>query len=86
MVSTRLSGACQRLAIGRSAAGLPRTYRITRSSRLDRLRNGLQAFLPITASRCGGLLNSVMVVVGDRVGLYKTGQYGAHADDGSPAR
>jgi hypothetical protein len=86
MASTRLSGACQRLAIGRSTAGVPRTYRITRSSPLDRLRNGLQAFLPSTASRCGGLLNSVMVAVGDRVGLYKTGQYRAHADHDSPAR
>jgi hypothetical protein len=26
------------------------------------------------ARLCGGLLNSVMVVIGDRLGLYKTGQ------------
>ena len=76
MVSTRKSGACQRLAIGRSAAGVPRTYRIARLSRLARLRGVVQALLPRTASRCGGLLNFVMVAVGDRVGLYRTGQYG----------
>jgi hypothetical protein len=32
MVAARMSSACQRLAIGRSAAGVPRTYRIVRSS------------------------------------------------------
>ena len=32
MFAARISGACQRLAIGRSAAGVPRTYRIVRSS------------------------------------------------------
>jgi hypothetical protein len=32
MLVARISGACQRLAIGRSAAGVPRTYRIVRSS------------------------------------------------------
>ena len=86
MVSTSMSVACQRLAIGRSGAGVPRTYRITRTPRLTRLRNVLQAFLPRTASRCGGLVNSVMVAVGDRVGLYKTGQYSALPHDDSPSR
>jgi hypothetical protein len=75
MVSTRMSVACQRLAIGQSAAGVARTYHITRTSRLTRLRNALQAFLPRTASRCGGLLNSVMVAAGDRLGT-GPGQYG----------
>ena len=86
MVSTRMSVACQRLAIGRSAAGFARTYRITRTSRLTRLRNVLRAFLPRTASRFGELLNSVMVAVGDRLGMYKTGQYSAQPGDDSPSR
>jgi hypothetical protein len=90
MVSTRMSVARQRLAIGQSAAGVPRTYRITRSApwatRLVGLRHGLQAFLPRTASRGGGVLNAAMVAAGDRLGLYKTGQYSAHAEDDSPSR
>jgi len=37
------------------------------------------------ASSCGSALNSGLVVLGDRFGLYKTGQYGAdQAGPGSP--
>jgi hypothetical protein len=50
MVLTRMSVARQRLAIGRSSAGVPRTYRIARSSswatRLAGLRTVLQALRP----------------------------------------
>ena len=34
-----------------------------------------QAYLGGLASSCGSALNSVMVVLGDRFGLYTTGQY-----------
>ena len=35
----------------------------------------LRAFLAQTARVCGGLLNSLMVILGDKLGIYKTGQY-----------
>jgi len=60
----------QRVPIGRSATGAPRTYRTLRVKhrRMRELFGG-------AASTCGGVLNSVMVRLGDRLGLYKTGQY-----------
>jgi hypothetical protein len=39
-----------------------------------------QARLGEAARSCGGLLNSVMVVVGDHCGLYKTGQYSSDSE------
>jgi hypothetical protein len=39
------------------------------------------AFLAQVVSDCGGLLNSLMVAIGDRVGLYKTGQYSSDMKD-----
>jgi hypothetical protein len=62
----------ERVTIGRSAAGAPRTYR-TLSVKHHRVRE----FLGGAARACGSGLNSVMVVVGDRLKLYKTGQYSA---------
>ena len=41
----------------------------------------VQALLAEAASACGALLNSVMVVLGDRFGLYKTGQYSSDTED-----
>jgi hypothetical protein len=46
----------------------------------------VRAFLAEAASGCGRLLNSVMVVIGDRFGLYKTGQYSSDTDDDLPRR
>jgi hypothetical protein len=40
-----------------------------------------RAFLAKAASGCGGLLNSLMVMLGDKLGVYKTGQYSAETDD-----
>ena len=57
----------ERLAIGRSTAGLPRTYRTLRSKH-RRLRDLLRE----TVSACGALLKSVVV----RFGLHKTQRYG----------
>ena len=65
----------QPLVFGTSAAGVPRTYRIVPVKR--RL---FHEFVIGTARACGDLVNSVMVRVGDKVGLYKTGQYRSDAD------
>jgi hypothetical protein len=70
MVAARPNAVHQPLACGTSAAGVPRTYRIVPVK-----RRVVHAFLARSAIRCGGLLNSVMVLVGDKLGLYKTGQY-----------
>jgi hypothetical protein len=35
------------------------------------------------ASGCGGGLNSVMVILGDKLGIYKTGQYSSDTEDDS---
>jgi hypothetical protein len=43
----------------------------------------VQAFLAKAARGCGRLLNSVMVFVGDKIGLYKTGQYRFDTEDDS---
>jgi hypothetical protein len=43
-------------------------------------RRVVHAFLARSASGCGCLLNTVMVFVGDKLGLYKTGQYSSDAD------
>jgi hypothetical protein len=75
MVAARLSAVHQPLAFGTSAAGVPRTYRIVPVK-----RRVVHAFLARSASACGGVLNSVMVLVGDKLGLYKTGQYSSDAD------
>jgi hypothetical protein len=83
MISTRWSAACQLLATGRSAET---PDRMTSNQPLPTKRNRVQAFLAWAASGCGDLLNSVMVAVGDRLGIYKTGQYGVHAEDDSPSR
>lgn len=48
-------------------------------------RSKAQAILAEAASGCGSLLNSVMVVIGDRFGLYKTGQYSSDTDDDLPS-
>ena len=47
-----------------------------------------QAYLGGLASSCGSALNSVMVVLGDRFGLYTTGQYRTDPAEtpGPPAR
>ena len=65
----------QPLVFGTSAAGVPRTYRIVPVKR--RL---IHEFVIGSARVCGELVNSIMVRVGDRVGLYKTGQYSSDAD------
>jgi hypothetical protein len=75
MVAARHSAAHQALACGTSAAGVPRTYRIVPAK-----RRVVHEFLARSASGCGGLLNAVMVLVGDKLGLYKTGQYSSDAD------
>ena len=56
----------ERLAIGRSTAGLPRTYRTLR-----RKHRWLRDLLRETVSACGALLKSVVV----RFGLHKTQHY-----------
>jgi len=75
MVVARLSAVHQPLACGTSAAGVPRTYRIVPVK-----RRVVHAFLARSASACGGLLNSVMVLVGDKLGFYKTGEYSSDAE------
>jgi hypothetical protein len=75
MVTARHTAVHQPLALGTSAAGVPRTYRIVPVK-----RRVVHEFLARSASGCGGLLNSVMVVVGDKLGLYTTGQYSSDAD------
>jgi len=47
-------------------------------------RSEVPVFLAKAASGCGGLLNSVMVVIGDKLGLYKTGQYSLDTEHDSP--
>jgi hypothetical protein len=59
MAAKQIQIARQRLAISRSAAGVPRTYRIVRPRLLDRR-------LGEVASSLGGALNSALVVLGDR--------------------
>ena len=81
MIGARTNGARQHLPIGRSAAGVPRTYRM-----LAVKRSVVHTFLARAASDCGSVLNSIMVVVGDKLGLYKTGQYGVEAEDDCHAR
>jgi hypothetical protein len=75
MVAAPHSAVHQPLAFGTSAAGVPRTYRIVPVK-----RRSVHAFLDRSARACGGLLNAVMVLVGDKLGLYKTGQYSSDAD------
>jgi len=75
MVTARYSALHQPLALGTSAAGVPRTYRIVPVK-----RQVVHEFLARSAGGCGDLLNSAMVFVGDKVGLYKTGQYSSDAD------
>lgn len=75
MVAARLSAVHQPLAFGTTAAGVPRTYRIVPVK-----RRVVHAFLARSASACGGLLNCVMVLVGDKLGLHKTGQYSSGVD------
>jgi hypothetical protein len=41
----------------------------------------VRAFLAQAASGCGGLLNSLMVILGDKLRIYKTGQYRSDTDD-----
>jgi len=65
----------QPLVFGTSAAGVPRTYRI-----IPVKRRLIHEFVTGSARACGDLVNSVMVRVGDKVGLYKTGQYRSDAD------
>ncbi len=38
------------------------------------------AFLAQVASGCGDLLNSLMVILGDKLGIYKTGQYSSDTE------
>jgi hypothetical protein len=71
MAAARTRTARQRLAIGRSAAGVPRTYR----TKMHVHRAKVRIFLGEVATSCGGALNSMLVVLGDKFGLYKTGQY-----------
>ena len=61
MAAKQIYTARQRLAIGRSAAGVPRTYRIVRPRLLD-------SRLGAVASGFGGALNSALVVLGDKFG------------------
>jgi hypothetical protein len=75
MFAARMSAVHEPLAFGTSAAGVPRTYRIVPVE-----RRVVHAFLARSASGCGCLLNTVMVFVGDKLGLYKTGQYSSDAD------
>ena len=46
----------------------------------------VRAFLAKAASGCGGLLNSLMVILGDKLGIYKTGQYSSDTEDDSPGK
>jgi hypothetical protein len=48
---------------------------MTSGQRVADKQNGVRAFLTTAASGCGDWLNSVLVALGDKVGLYKTGQY-----------
>jgi hypothetical protein len=43
----------------------------------------LRSLLAEAASGCGGRLNSVMVILGDKLGIYKTGQYSSDTEDDS---
>jgi hypothetical protein len=60
----------QRFAISRTAAGAPRTYRM-----LPLEHGRVQTRLREAARGSGALLNSFMVVLGDTLKLYPTGQY-----------
>ncbi len=72
----------QRLIIGRSATGAPRTYRT-----LPVKHRRVREFLDGAAGACGSVLNSVMLVVDDRLRLYRTGQDSADtAPDADVAR
>jgi hypothetical protein len=42
------------------------------------------AFLAEAVSASGALLNSAMVVIGDKFGLYRTGQYSSDMEDNLP--
>jgi D-serine deaminase-like pyridoxal phosphate-dependent protein len=77
MVAARHAAEHQPLVCGTSTAGVPRTYRIVPVKRRLVLE-----FLDRSATRCGGLLNSVMVLAGDKLRLYKTGQYRSDTDEG----
>jgi len=79
MVNARHSALHQPLALGTSSAGVPRTYRIVPVK-----RRVVHEFFARSANGCGGLLNAVMVLVGDKLGLYKTGQYSS--DGNRPSR
>jgi hypothetical protein len=62
--------------MGQASGGTTETPEaMTSDQPLPVKQSEVQAFLTRAASGCGGLLNSVMVVVGDKLGLYKTGQY-----------
>jgi hypothetical protein len=53
---------------------------MTSESTLSIKQSKVRAILGEAASGCGGLLNSVMVVLGDRFELYRTGQYSTDMD------
>ena len=44
-------------------------------------RTKVQTFLSKAADGCGSSLNSVLVVLGDKFGLYKTGQYSSDMEE-----
>jgi len=44
-------------------------------------RTKVQTFLGKAADGCGSALNSVLVVLGDKFGLYKTGQYSSDMEE-----
>lgn len=75
-MAARTGIARQRATIGRSSAGVPRTYRTLRTK-----HSRMRTFLGEAAASCRRLLNSVMVVLGDRLGLHKSGQSSSEVEE-----
>jgi hypothetical protein len=59
-------------ALGRT---LEKAGAMTSDTTVPIKRSSVRAFLVAVANGCGGLLNSILVALGDKLGLYKTGQY-----------
>jgi hypothetical protein len=47
------------------------------------MQSEVRVFLAKAAIGCGGLLNSLMVMLGDKLGIYQTGQYSSDTEDDS---
>jgi hypothetical protein len=67
-----------------ASGGTPETPdAMTADQPLPGVQSEVRVFLAKAASGCGGLLNSLMVIVGDKLGIYQTGQYSSDMEDDS---